>query len=98
MREAALPWAAVHGGSQSRQVRRPAESRPLVISIPSLWHDAGSHGLSPPGAALVPSPTHRQPIVAVFGSSTVREADAGWREAYALGAELGRARTKRGAT
>jgi len=36
----------------------------------------------------VPTPLHRQPIVAVFGSSTVREHDAGWREAHALGAAL----------
>jgi len=38
----------------------------------------------------VPTPTHRQPIVAVFGSSTVREHDAGWREAHELGAALAR--------
>lgn len=39
---------------------------------------------------LVPTPVHRQPIVAVFGSSTVREPDAGWREAHALGEQLAR--------
>jgi uncharacterized protein (TIGR00730 family) len=38
----------------------------------------------------VPTPPHRQPIVAVFGSSTVREHDAGWREAHELGAALAR--------
>ena len=38
----------------------------------------------------MPTPTHRQPIVAVFGSSTVREPDAGWREAHALGEQLAR--------
>ena len=43
-----------------------------------------------PGAARVPTPPHRQPIVAVFGSSTVREHDEGWREAHALGAALAR--------
>jgi len=42
----------------------------------------------------MPLPRHRQPIVAVFGSSTLREADAGWREAESLGAALAR----RGAT
>lgn len=31
---------------------------------------------------------HRQPIVAVFGSSTVREPDSAWHEAHALGAAL----------
>ena len=36
------------------------------------------------------TPTHRQPIVAVFGSSTVREHDAAWREARDLGAALAR--------
>jgi len=36
------------------------------------------------------TPQHRQPIVAVFGSSTVREADPGWREALELGAALAR--------
>lgn len=46
--------------------------------------------MSYPGTALVPTPAHRQPIVAVFGSSTVREPDAAWREAHALGAELAR--------
>jgi len=40
--------------------------------------------------ALVPTPTHRQPIVAVFGSSTVREPDAAWRDAHVLGGELAR--------
>ena len=34
------------------------------------------------------TPPHRQPIVAVFGSSTVREHDAAWREARELGAAL----------
>ena len=34
------------------------------------------------------TPSHRQPIVAVFGSSTVREPDVGWREARVLGHEL----------
>jgi uncharacterized protein (TIGR00730 family) len=43
-----------------------------------------------PGAACVPTPPHRQPIVAVFGSSTVREPDAGWREARELGGCLAR--------
>lgn len=38
----------------------------------------------------MPTPPHRQPIVAVFGSSTVRESDAGWREARELGAALAR--------
>jgi uncharacterized protein (TIGR00730 family) len=38
----------------------------------------------------VPTPPHRQPIVAVFGSSTVPEADARWREARELGACLAR--------
>jgi len=53
----------------------------------SLWHD----GDSPvPGAARVPTPPHRQPIVAVFGSSTVRELDDAWREAHELGAALAR--------
>ena len=41
----------------------------------------------------MPTPPHRQPIVAVFGSSTVREHEAGWREAHDLGAAL----AKRGA-
>ena len=36
------------------------------------------------------SPAHRQPIVAVFGSSTVRESEPGWREAHELGGELAR--------
>jgi uncharacterized protein (TIGR00730 family) len=38
----------------------------------------------------VPTPPQRQPIVAVFGSSTVREADAAWREARELGSALAR--------
>lgn len=38
----------------------------------------------------MPTPPHRQPIVAVFGSSTVREHDARWREAHELGAALAR--------
>jgi len=38
----------------------------------------------------VPTPPHRQPIVAVFGSSTVPEPDARWREARELGAALAR--------
>ena len=46
--------------------------------------------MSHPGTALVPTPTHRQPIVAVFGSSTVREPDAAWSEAHTLGSELAR--------
>lgn len=36
------------------------------------------------------TPVHRQPIVAVFGSSTVRESDAAWDEARRLGAALAR--------
>lgn len=36
------------------------------------------------------TPAHRQPIVAVFGSSTVREPDAAWSEARVLGSELAR--------
>ncbi len=36
----------------------------------------------------VTTPTHRRPIVAVFGSSTVREPDAHWRHAHELGAAL----------
>lgn len=36
------------------------------------------------------TPTHRRPIVAVFGSSTVREHDAHWRHAHELGAALAR--------
>lgn len=36
----------------------------------------------------MPTPVHRQPIVAVFGSSTVREPDHAWREAHALGGAL----------
>ena len=38
------------------------------------------------------TPPHRQPIVAVFGSSTVREHDAAWREAHELGAALAQRR------
>ncbi len=38
----------------------------------------------------MPTPAHRQPIVAVFGSSTVREPDAAWSDAHALGSELAR--------
>ena len=38
----------------------------------------------------MPTPPHRQPIVAVFGSSTVREQDPAWREAHELGAALAR--------
>ena len=38
----------------------------------------------------MPTPPHRQPIVAVFGSSTVRESDTGWRDAHELGAALAR--------
>ncbi|MEQ1833000.1 MAG: LOG family protein [Candidatus Eisenbacteria bacterium] len=36
----------------------------------------------------MPIPVHRQPVVAVFGSSTVREADAAWRDAHTLGGAL----------
>lgn len=36
------------------------------------------------------TPTHRRPIVAVFGSSTVREQDVHWRQARDLGAALAR--------
>ena len=36
------------------------------------------------------TPTHRRPIVAVFGSSTVREQDAHWRHAHELGGALAR--------
>jgi uncharacterized protein (TIGR00730 family) len=43
-----------------------------------------------PGAARLRTPPHRQPIVAVFGSSTVRELDDAWREAHSLGAALAR--------
>jgi hypothetical protein len=32
----------------------------------------------------------RQPVIAVFGSSTTKESDATWRLAYELGAELAR--------
>lgn len=45
---------------------------------------------SSPGAPIVTTPVHRQPIVAVFGSSTVRESDAGWEDARRLGAALAR--------
>ncbi len=38
----------------------------------------------------MPAPAHRQPIVAVFGSSTVRENDTDWHEAHRLGAALAR--------
>jgi len=38
----------------------------------------------------VTTPTHRRPIVAVFGSSTVREQDPHWRQARDLGAALAR--------
>jgi uncharacterized protein (TIGR00730 family) len=38
----------------------------------------------------VTTPVHRQPIVAVFGSSTVRESDAGWEDARRLGSALAR--------
>ena len=38
----------------------------------------------------MPTPPHRRPIVAVFGSSTVREHDAAWREAHELGGYLAR--------
>lgn len=36
----------------------------------------------------MPTPVHRQPVVAVFGSSTVREADGAWRDAHSLGGAL----------
>jgi uncharacterized protein (TIGR00730 family) len=36
----------------------------------------------------VSSPSHRQPIVAVFGSSTLRESDAAYEEARQLGRAL----------
>jgi len=36
----------------------------------------------------VPTPPHRQPIVAVFGSSTLRESEPAWLEARALGTAL----------
>lgn len=36
----------------------------------------------------MPTPVHRQPTVAVFGSSTVREHDAAWRDAHQLGGAL----------
>src|SRR5881397_2903323 len=32
----------------------------------------------------------RAPLIAVYGSSTKRESDAAWQQAYALGAELAR--------
>ena len=35
-------------------------------------------------------PAHRQPVVAVFGSSTLREGDPAWRAAHDLGAQLAR--------
>ena len=38
----------------------------------------------------MPTPPHRQPIVAVFGSSTVRESEPAWRDARELGAALAR--------
>ncbi len=38
----------------------------------------------------MPTPAHRLPIVAVFGSSTAREPEAGWHEAHRLGAALAR--------
>jgi hypothetical protein len=38
----------------------------------------------------VPVPTQRRPIAAVFGSSTLRESDAAWREAHRLGGALAR--------
>lgn len=34
------------------------------------------------------TPVHRRPIVAVFGSSTLRESDAGWEDARRLGSAL----------
>lgn len=48
------------------------------------------HTGSTPGGPTVSTPVHRQPIVAVFGSSTVRESDAGWDEARQLGGALAR--------
>ena len=36
----------------------------------------------------MPTPPHRQPIVAVFGSSTLRESEPAWLEARALGTAL----------
>ncbi len=56
----------------------------------ALWHDVGSRRRIHPGATSVSTPVHRQPIVAVFGSSTVRESDAGWEDARRLGALLAR--------
>jgi uncharacterized protein (TIGR00730 family) len=38
----------------------------------------------------MPTPVHRRPTVAVFGSSTVRESEPAWQDAHALGAELAR--------
>jgi len=38
----------------------------------------------------VTTPVHRRPIVAVFGSSTVREHDDHWRDARELGSALAR--------
>jgi uncharacterized protein (TIGR00730 family) len=55
-----------------------------------LWHDGGPYGMSHPGTAPVTTPPHRQPIVAVFGSSTVREPEPAWRDARVLGEELAR--------
>jgi uncharacterized protein (TIGR00730 family) len=43
-----------------------------------------------PEGPTVSTSVHRQPIVAVFGSSTVRESDAGWDEARRLGGALAR--------
>ena len=36
------------------------------------------------------TPTHRQPVVAVFGSSIVREGEPSWRDAHELGGHLAR--------
>ena len=38
----------------------------------------------------MPTPPHRQPIVAVFGSSTLRDSEPAWLEARALGTALAR--------
>lgn len=38
----------------------------------------------------MPTPTQRRPIAAVFGSSTLRESEPGWREAQRLGTALAR--------
>ena len=35
--------------------------------------------------------TSHRPLIAVFGSSTMKETDAAWRLAYELGGELARA-------